>query len=53
MSRRNRNLIKGTSVLLVILAVLMQLGYVSIVFIDPYKIWMLIIAYAMLLLSSK
>jgi len=53
MSRRNKNLIKGISVLFVILGVLIELGYVSIVFLDPYRFWMLIIAYAMLLVSSK
>ena len=53
MSRKNKNLIKGISVLIVILGVLIQLGYVSIVFLDPYRFWMLIIAYAMLLVSSR
>ena len=53
MSRKNKNLLKGISVLIVLLAVLMQLGYVSIVFLNAYKFWMLVIAYALLLVSSR
>ncbi len=53
MNQKNKNLIKGISVLIVILAALMQLDYVSIVFLDAYKFWMVIIAYAMFLISSR
>jgi hypothetical protein len=53
MSNRTRNLIKGTAVLLVILAVLMNKSIVIIPAIAPYTFWIVVVAFGMILIASK
>lgn len=53
MSNKTRSILKGIAVIIVLLAVLMQLQIVIIPFLVPYKFWMLVIAFGMLLIGSK
>ena len=53
MSNRTRNLIKGASVLLVILAVLMDRSIVIIPALAEYRFWIVVIAFGMMLFTSK
>lgn len=53
MSNKTRSIIKAIAVILVLLAVVMKLGYVSIPAIAAYIFWMVIIAFAMMLIASK
>lgn len=53
MSNKTRNVLKATAVILVLLAVVMKQGYVSIPALAAYTFWMVIIAFGMLLIASK
>jgi hypothetical protein len=53
MSNRTRSIVKGVAVLMVLLVVMMQMGWVVIPAIAGYKIWIVIIAFAMVLISSR
>jgi hypothetical protein len=53
MSNKTRAVLKGIAVVLVLLAVVMQLGWVIIPSIVGYKFWFVVIAFGMLLISSK
>lgn len=53
MSNRTRSILKGIAVVLVLLAVVMQLGWVIIPSISVYKFWFVVIAFGLLLISSK
>jgi len=53
MSNKTRSILKGIAVVLVLLAVIMQLGWVIIPSISAYKFWFVVIAFGMLLISSK
>jgi hypothetical protein len=53
MSNKARSVLKGIAVVLVLLAVVMQLGWVIIPSISVYKFWFVVIAFGLLLISSK
>ena len=53
MSRKTRSILKALSVLLVLLGVLIQMDYVSIVFLDPHRFWLVVLGYAILLTTSR
>ncbi|HRJ29099.1 MAG: hypothetical protein KF846_05370 [Cyclobacteriaceae bacterium] len=53
MSNKNRNIIKGIAVLLVLLAVMMQMQWVVIPAIVAYKFWLVVIAFGLVLVASK
>lgn len=53
MSRKTRNILKALAILIVLLAVLMQLQVIIIPAISIYKFWMVIAAFATVLLVSK
>ena len=53
MSNKARSIIKGIAVVLVLLAVVMQLGWVIVPSITVYKFWFVVIAFGLLLISSK
>lgn len=53
MSNKTRAVLKGIAVVLVLLAVVMQLGWVIIPAISGYKFWFVVIAFGLLLISSK
>jgi hypothetical protein len=53
MSYRTRSVLKGIAVVLALLAVVMQLGWIIIPSISIYKFWFVVIAFGLLLISSK
>lgn len=53
MSNRTRSIVKGVAVLLVLLMVMMQMNWVVIPAIVAYKFWIVVIAFGLLLISSK
>jgi hypothetical protein len=53
MSNQTRSILKIVAVILVLLTLVMQLHWVSIPAINPYKYWMVVVAFGMLLVSSK
>jgi hypothetical protein len=53
MSNKTRSILKAIAVCLVLLMVLMQLSWVVIPVLIPYKFWIVVIAFGLLLVSSK
>lgn len=53
MSNKTRSVLKAIAVVLVLLAVVMKLGYVSIPALAAYTFWMVVMAFAAILLVSK
>lgn len=53
MSNKTRSILKAVAVIVVLLAVLMQLGYVNIYAISEYKFWMVVLSFALVLIVSK
>lgn len=53
MSNRTRSVLKAIAVLLVLLAVLMQLGIIIIPAVSVYKFWIVVIAFGTLLITSR
>jgi hypothetical protein len=53
MSNKTKALLKGASIILAILVILMELEFINIPVLDPHKIWMMVISYGILLVSTK
>jgi hypothetical protein len=53
MSNKTRSILKAIAVILVLLMVLMQLTWVVIPILVPYKFWILVVAFGLLLIASK
>jgi hypothetical protein len=53
MSNKTRSILKAIAAILVLLAVLMQLQIVIIPAISVYKFWIVVIAFGLVLISSK
>lgn len=53
MSNKTRSILKAIAVVIVLMAVLMDLGIVMIPAISIYKFWMVVIAFGVMLISSK
>jgi len=53
MSNRTRSILKAAAVVIVLLAVVMQLQWVIIPSISVYKFWLVVIAFGLLLITSK
>jgi hypothetical protein len=53
MSNKTRAILKGIAVILVLLAVLMHLQIVIIPALAVYRFWMSVLAFGLLLISSK
>ena len=53
MSRRNRSLIKFVAILVVLVSVLLEMNVLNLNFLEPYKYWMSVLGFGMLLLVSK
>ena len=53
MSNRTRSILKAAAVVIVLLAVVMQLQWAIIPSISVYKFWLVVIAFGLLLISSK
>jgi hypothetical protein len=53
MSNKTRSILKAVAVILVLLAVCMEFGWIIIPVIVAYKFWIVLMAFGILLLSSK
>jgi hypothetical protein len=53
MNNKMRSVLRIIAVLLVLLAVLMHLGFVSIPALAGIKFWMVVIAFCLMVVSSK
>jgi hypothetical protein len=53
MSNKTRSILKGVAVILVLLAVLMELKIIIIPALVAYKLWIMVIAFGLLLIGSK
>ena len=53
MSKRNKFLIKFFAILVVLISVLLELDVLNINFLEPYKYWMSVLGFGMLLLVSR
>lgn len=53
MSNKTRSVLKGVAVIMVLLAVVMHIGWVMIPAIAVYRFWIVVIAFGVLLITSK
>ena len=53
MSRRNRFLIKFFAILIVLISVLLEMDVLNVSFLEPYKYWMTVLGFGILLSVSK
>lgn len=53
MSNKTRSILKAIAVVIVLLAVAMQLQWVIIPAISIYRFWLVVIAFGVMLISSK
>ena len=53
MNSKTRSILKGLSVILVLFIVLMQLHIIIIPAVAGYQVWIMVIAFGLLLISSK
>jgi len=53
MSNKTRSIIKAIAVVLVLLAIVMQLQWVIIPSISVYKFWLVVLAFGLMLITSK
>ena len=53
MNKKTRSFIKGFSVLLVLLAVLMEMRIATVDALAPYRFWMAVIGFGLTLVTSR
>lgn len=53
MNNKTRSLLKGIAMLLVLIAVLIHLDYISIKYVDANRFWMVVTGFGLLLVGSK
>ncbi len=53
MSNKTRSLLKAIAVLLVLIAVLIQLDYINIKYVDANHFWVAVAGFGLLLVGSK
>lgn len=53
MSNKTRSILKAIAVVIVLLAVAMQLHWIIIPAISEYRFWLVVIAFGVMLISSK
>ncbi len=53
MSNKTRSIVKAVAVLFVILAVTIRLGWISIPAINAYSFWIVVIAFGVVLITSR
>ncbi|MGM0580800.1 MAG: hypothetical protein ACQETL_08970 [Bacteroidota bacterium] len=53
MSRKTRNLLKLVAIVLVMVLVFMELNIIAIPALDPYQFWLSIVAFGIVLITSK
>lgn len=53
MSNKTRNLLKLIAVIIVVVMVLMHTGIIGIPMLNPYKFWLMAVAFGLVIISSK
>lgn len=53
MNTKTRSLLKTLAILLVLAAVLLEMDILNLAFAEPYKFWMSVLGFGVLLLVSK
>ena len=53
MDNKTRSTLKLIALLIVILMVVMELGWIIIPFLVPYVFWLMVIAFGLLLIANK
>lgn len=53
MSRKSRNLIKLVAIVLILVLVFMEIGVIAIPVIVPYMFWLSVVAFGMVLITSR
>ena len=53
MSRRNKFLIKFIAIVIVLISVLLEMDVLNLNFLEPYKYWMSVLGFGMLLIVSR
>jgi len=53
MSNKTRSILKVAAIVLVLLAIMMQLGWIVIPAIIGYKFWIVVIAFGLLMIGAK
>jgi len=53
MSNKTRSLLKALAAILVLVAVLIQIDYISIRHVNPHRFWMVVTGFGLLLVSSR
>jgi len=53
MSRRNKFLIKFLAIVIVLISVLLEMNVLNLNVLEPYKYWMSILGFGMLLVVSR
>ena len=53
MSRRNRFLVKFFAIVIVLVAVLLEMNILNLNVLEPYKFWMSVLGFGMMLIVSR
>jgi hypothetical protein len=53
MNNKTRSLLKAVAVVFVLVAVLIQLDYISIRYVDPNRFWLVVTGFGLLLVGSR
>jgi hypothetical protein len=53
MSNKTRSILKILAVILVLVAVMMNIGWLTIPTLSAYRFWFVVLAFGLLLISSK
>jgi len=53
MNNRTRNLLKLVALVIVVVMVLMHIGTIAIPVLNPYKFWLMVVAFGMVIISTK
>ena len=53
MSNKTRSFLKAFAVLLVLVAVLIHMDYISIRYVDPHRFWLVVTGFGLLLVGSR
>jgi uncharacterized membrane protein len=53
MNNKTRNILKLVAVIIVVVMVLMHIGTIAIPALNPYKFWLMVMAFGMVIISSK
>ncbi|WKK81700.1 hypothetical protein [Marivirga arenosa] len=53
MSRKSRNLMKLIAIIVILVLVFMELNIIAIPALAPYKFWLSVVAFGMVLIASR